>query len=271
MAVVLAPPPRPAAAPPPPERAALAGDLAQALDPVLLARRAGIEPDPWQAGVLRSAARRQLLNCCRQSGKSTTVATLVAHTALYQPGALVLVVSPTLRQSAELFRKCAGVYRAAGRPVPAESETRLSLELDNGSRVVSLPGSEGTIRGYSDVALIAVDEASRVPDDTYIALRPMLAVSGGRLVALSTPWGRRGWWHREWAEGEGWERVEVPATACPRIGPAFLAEERRAMGPLWFRSEYECAFVDTDEQLFSSDDIAAALRDDVVPLARRGA
>src|SRR3712207_2598818 len=103
--------------------ATLASDLALALDPVALARRAGIEPDPWQADVLRSASPRQLLNCCRQSGKSTTVAVLAVHTALYDPGALVLLLSPTERQSSELFKKCTAIYRALGRPVPAESET----------------------------------------------------------------------------------------------------------------------------------------------------
>jgi len=97
----------------------IAGDLALALDPVRLAHRAGIEPDNWQAAALRSASPRLLLNCCRQSGKSTTVATIAVHAALFEPGALVLLVSPSLRQSAELFKKAVGLYRALGRPVPA--------------------------------------------------------------------------------------------------------------------------------------------------------
>lgn len=245
----------------------IAGDLALALDPVLLAERAGITPDDWQAAVLRSPSPRLLLNACRQSGKSTITAAVAVHTAVFAPGALVLLVSPTLRQSGELFRKALAVYRALDRPVPAESETALTLTLETGSRIVSLPGKEGTVRGYSGAALIAIDEASRVPDDLYLALRPMLAVSGGRLIALSTPWGKRGWWHQEWTGGgPSWERYEVPATACPRIPAAFLEEERRSMGPLFFASEYECQFVETEDQLFAYDDIAAAITDDVQPL-----
>lgn len=65
-----------------------ATDLAMALDPVLFARAAGFEPDPWQAQVLRSRAPRILLNCSRQSGKSTVVAMLAMWTALYCPGSL---------------------------------------------------------------------------------------------------------------------------------------------------------------------------------------
>jgi len=160
-----------------------------------IARLAGIEPDPWQRAVLTSASPRLLINCCRQSGKSTTVAVVAAHTVLAVPGALVLLVSPTLRQSGELFKKALAAYRAAGRPVAAESETALTLTLANGSRIVSLPGAEGSVRGYSGPRLIAIDEASRVPDDLYLSLRPMLAVGAGRLVALSTPFGTRGWWY----------------------------------------------------------------------------
>src|SRR5919204_2521369 len=209
---------------------AIAADLACALDPVVLAEQAGLEPDPWQCHVLRSGAARVLLLCSRQAGKSTITSILAVHTALYEPGALVLLLSPTLRQSGELFKKCVGVYGAIGRPVPPESESALQLELENGSRIVSLPGKEGTIRGYSGVRLLAVDEAAWVPDDLYLAVRPMLAVSGGRLVALSTPHGTRGWWYDAWRGDEPWHRVEVPATACPRISPAFLDEEKRTLG-----------------------------------------
>src|SRR5215213_6349159 len=101
----------------------------------------------------------------------------------------------------------AGYYRRLGRPVPAATENKLSLELANGSEVHALPGDEGGIRGFSGVTLLLVDEASRVPDQLMAAVRPMLAVSGGRLVTMSTPWGKRGWWHEEWANGgDGWKR-----------------------------------------------------------------
>jgi Terminase large subunit, T4likevirus-type, N-terminal len=240
----------------------VATDLATALDPVLLARRAGIEPDDWQAAVLRSTSPRLLLNCSRQSGKSTTTAALSVHTALYLPDSLVLLLSPSLRQSGELFRKCLDCYRAAGRPAPADSETKLTLELANGSRIVSLPGSENTVRGFSGVRLLVVDEAARVEDELYHAVRPMLAVSGGRLVCLSTPAGERGWWHREWKDGgDDWARVEVPASQCPRIPASFLAEERRRLPRDVYEQEYECCFHAPLGAVFAYEDVEAALVD----------
>jgi hypothetical protein len=233
---------------------------------VELFRAASGEPDPWQIRALRSTAPRLVFNASRQAGKTGVAATIACHTALVEPGALVLILSPGLRQSGEAFRRVLDVYRAAGRPVVSETENRLTLELANGSRVVSLPGTERTIRAYAGVRLLVIDEAARVLDELYHAVRPMLAVSRGRLVMLSTPWGARGFFWREWTEGEGWERYEVPATACPRISADFLAEERRSLGDLVFRSEYGCEFCDTEANVFSSEHIAAAVDATLTPL-----
>jgi hypothetical protein len=203
-----------------------------------------------------------LLLCSRQAGKSTAAAALALREALLWPGSLVLLLSPTLRQSGELFRdKVRRLYDRLGRPVPAARESALQLELANGSRVISLPGDEETTRGYSGVRLLVIDEASRVPDALYYAVRPMLAVSGGRLIALSTPFGRRGWFFEEW-QGQGrWARVRVEARDCPRITPAFLAEERQALGERWYRQEYECSFEEVIDAVFGYDDVMAACSD----------
>jgi Terminase large subunit, T4likevirus-type, N-terminal len=243
----------------------MASDLVLALDPAAFSVAAGIDPDPWQAQLLRSTAPRILLNASRQSGKSTVTATLACHTALYHPGSLTLIVSPTERQSKELFRKALAVYRALGKPVAPESETALTLELENGSRLVALPGKEGSIRSYSGAALIAIDEASRVADETYMAVRPMLAVSHGRLIALSTPWGTRGWWYQAFREtgpgAEVWERYTVPATEVPRIDPDYLAQEQRTIGSWWFDQEFMTMFKDKQTAALRSEDVDRAIQD----------
>ena len=116
-----------------------------------------------------------------------------------------------------------------------------------------------------------VDEASRVPDEMTAAVRPMLSVSGGRLVTMSTPWGRRGWWWAAWsAGGPSWERYEVPATACSRIPATFLEQERRSLGDLWYRGEYLCEFTDTIDNVFRSEDVESAFSDGVAPLWGEG-
>jgi hypothetical protein len=225
------------------------------LDPVIMARNAGLKLDPWQAKLARSRSKRILINCSRQSGKSTTVSVIANHTALYEDNSPILLLSPSLRQSGELFRKCLDVYRELGKPVPAESENKLSLELENGSRIISLPGKEGTTRGFSGVKLLIIDEASKVPDELYMSVRPMLAVSGGRLIVLSSPFGARGFFYEIYKNRHNWEYYEVPATQCPRITPEFLAEEKENMGEYWFNQEYMCKFLDAQTSAFRAEDI----------------
>jgi hypothetical protein len=222
----------------------------------------GLMPDGWQTEVLSSTSSRTLLLCSRQSGKSTTAAAVALKTAFLCAGSLTLVLSPSLRQSGESFRKVMDLGRGLGWPVPPIQESALTVTLANRSRVVSLPGSEPTVRGFSGVSLLVIDEASRVSDDLYRSVRPMLAVSGGRLLALSTPYAKLGWFHAAWVGEEPWQRVRVPATECRRISPEFLREERRALGPRWYEMEYECEFQDAIDAVFAHADVAAAMADD---------
>ena len=245
------------------EAQALNRDLLMALDPVEMARTTGVEPDLWQRKLLRSSVPRVLLNCSRQAGKSTMAAILAVHTALYAPASLVLLLSPSLRQSQELFKKALACYRTIDGSVPSTTQSALRLELENDSRIVSLPGKQDTVRGFSGVSLLIVDEASRVSGDLYFSIRPMLAVSGGRLLALSTPFGTRGWWYEAWRSNEPWERYEVPASQVPRITPEFLEEEQRAMGEWWFAQEYECQFLDAETQPFGREDVERAFEEEV--------
>jgi phage FluMu gp28-like protein len=209
-----------------------------------------------------------LLNCARQTGKSTTAGVLALHKALVAPGALVLILAPAERQAKELFTKVAEAYRALGHAIPADSYRKMGMELSNGSRIEALPGTEKTIRGFSGVDLLLVDEASRVADELIYAVRPMLAISGGRLMMLSTPYGKRGIYFEEWTSeaGRGWERYRVTAEECPRISKEFLEEERAALPPWVFRQEYECSFEETEDTVFTHEMIERAVTGEVKPL-----
>ena len=238
----------------------LAADLAYALDAVAFAEdRLDFRPDDWQEQLLRSVSKRIILNCCRQSGKSTTTAILALHTALYDPGALILLISPSLRQSKELFNKVIVFLRALEPAEVLEEDNKSSCQLANGSRIVSLPSDEKTVRGYSGPRLIIEDEASRVDDEVNGAIRPMLAVGGGRLVLMSTPAGKRGHFFDAWhGVGDGWQRIQLLASECPRISSEFLEEEERTLGPLMFAQEYQCRFEDTAQSAFATALIEAA-------------
>ena len=116
------------------------------------------------------------------------------------------------------------------------------------------------------MSLLLIDEAARVDDAMYKALRPMLAVGQGDLWLMSTPFGKRGFFYETWANGGAeWERIAAPATECPRIGKKYLEEERATMGERWFRQEYLCEFEATVSGIFSRDLVASAITDEIRP------
>src|SRR3984893_6156198 len=89
-------------------------------DPTSILAETGMTPDPWQADLLRSTCDRTLMLCSRQAGKSLLAAALALRSAFVEEPALVLLLSPTLRQSGELFRdKVLPLYKGLGRPVRA--------------------------------------------------------------------------------------------------------------------------------------------------------
>jgi hypothetical protein len=239
-------------------------------DPVVFAReRLGFEPDAVQAELLRSRGRRVLLNCSRQWGKSTVAAVKAVHVAWFRPGSLVVVLGPSARQSGELLLKIREFLRVLGERLRGSSG--LSLRLKNRSRIVGLPAKEGTVRGFSAVDLLLVDEASRVPDVLYRAVRPMLTRgrggAGGDLWVMSTPCGKRGFFWTEWSNGGPyWTRVTARATECARFSAEILEEERRSGGERWFGQEYLCEFHDAEGALFREELVQAAFVDDVKAL-----
>src|SRR5580698_7902307 len=227
----------------------------------------GFEADEAQREILRSDKQRGLLNCTRQWGKSTVTAAKAIHQAYHFPESLTLVVSPSARQSGEFLRKATGFARKLGIRPKGDGDNEISLELPNRSRIVGLPGSEATVRGFSAVSLMLVDEASRVSDELYLAIRPMLAVSDGALWLMSTPFGKRGFFYEAWAHsGPEWERIRASAMECPRISRQFLEEERATMGDRWFRQEYLCEFEEAVSGVFARDLVERAITNEVAPL-----
>lgn len=231
---------------------------------VELAERLGINLDEWQRDALSAEESGQLLLASRQAGKSTTAGVKALHKMLYDPGSLTLIIAPSERQSKRLLRAVRKLYKQVQDEFPARTLGQISIELANGSEVHALPGSEGTVRGFSKVDNLIIDEAALVNDELYQSVRPMLAVSGGELMAMTTPRGKRGWFYREYTEGgEDWHRACITAYDIPRISKEWLKEERRKIGDFWFNQEYLCVFLDTDDQLYPTDLVEAAETDDI--------
>ncbi|MGP9581040.1 MULTISPECIES: phage terminase large subunit [unclassified Brachybacterium] len=244
----------------------LAMSMAEALDPVRFAAGRGFDAEEWQERLLRSSSRRALVLCARQVGKTQTTSLKALHAALHHPGRDVLIVSPTQRQSDEMLHRVAAVYRGMRGQPRLKRDNSSEMGLANGSRIVSLPGSEGGIRGFSGVRLLILDEAARIEDDVFASILPMVA-SDGQIIALSTPWGRRGWFYElHEAVGNGWERHRVTVHESAQYDAARIAEVKASLGSFVFSSDYECVFGDTDSQFFSTDSVRASFSSTIAPL-----
>jgi hypothetical protein len=220
----------------------------------------GFIADEKQQQVLDTTSLRGILNCTRQWGKTTICAIKALHYALFHPNSLVIVASPSLRQSGEFLRKARQAAAKTGIRPRRDGENRCSLALPNGSRIIGLPENEDTIRGFSAVGLLIIDEASRVSDELYDALRPMLATAeNGALWLMSTPNGQSGFFYREWSGEMPWVRIKATAEECPRIPAEFLRAERLTMSDEIYRREYGCEFVRGEGFLFDEANIRARL------------
>jgi hypothetical protein len=251
-------------------------EILYGLDPVIEATElAKFAPDETQCEILRSTSNRIALNCTRQYGKSTIVALIASIFAKHHRNGLCLITAPTQRQSKLIFAKVKDfMYRID--PRARENITKdnvMELYLRNGTSVVSLPGEPENLRGYSAPDLIIVDEAAYAKDELFIAMRPMLATNNGRLILLSTPFGRRGFFWRVCTDPvvkRRWTVYTVTADQCHRISREYLEEERELLGDYFYRQEYGCEFLEAIDAFFDMDLVRAAMEKYVEPLVVPG-
>jgi Terminase large subunit, T4likevirus-type, N-terminal len=215
--------------------------IAYRLDPVSWVReQLEITPMPWQEQFLRAQRGASILALtARQVGKTTTAAWAIAHTMLFYPGSLSVIACPAQRQSGEAVRRVREILLKLG--AKFKIENTYTLELQNGSRVLALPGDDETVRGLTVDGWIVADEAARLDADLITALHPMRArCPQARFAMLSTAWKRTDPFWTAWtSENRNWLRLK--ATADVEGAPftqQFLEEQRQILGEQGFNQEY---------------------------------
>lgn len=225
-------------------------DLRCALDPTYLFERAYcVPPLDWQREYLHATGNVAVVKG-RQVGASTAAALLAIHTTLYHAAVNAVVVSPSLQQSQEIAKKARHGLRNLGVELAQDSSSTIGLR--NGSRILSLPGTSRSVRGWT-ARLLIIDEAGFVLPETFAAARALIA-TGGRLVVQSTPALDAGDFHQIVTGDEpGWSRITVRSDQVPTITSEFLDAERRSMSPDAFAREYECGFGRSSIHLFTAE------------------
>tara|TARA_Y100000310_G_scaffold289909_1_gene316653 strand:+ start:403 stop:1638 length:1236 start_codon:yes stop_codon:yes gene_type:complete len=209
--------------------------------------------DEWQQQVLDTSGNI-CLRSGRQVGKSTVISVKAGEYAIANKKKTILVVASVERQALLLFEKIHAhlfdnhkteIKKGKDRP------TKHRITLKNGSTIHCLPtGVSGYgIRGYT-VDLLIADEAAFIPEEVWTAVTPMLAVTGGDIILLSTPFGRGGYFYECFSD-PNFTQFHVSSEDCPRKNEDFLVRERKRMSKLQYAQEYLGEFVDELRQFFS--------------------
>ena len=273
--------------------------LLQKLDRSYYLKSLGFRCFPWQDQVMASKSKRKVINGARQSGKSTIVSTVPAHTARFVPGSISIIGAPTENQANETMQKVLSFIRRDPDYPDLRKCSTEEIELENGSRIIVRTAKSDTFRGYSCPRVIILDEASRIEEDAYTSgARPMLTDNpDGELYLISTPFGREGFFYQAFTgdgEEDEWDRYEVrspyhadgsgsethlvesmPEAEYMRLmarrgvkgyySPrhrdyAFQKEQLREMKRMQYQQEYECMFIEKSGQVFSYEEIADMFR-----------
>lgn len=205
-------------------------------DPAYTFREAfGADPLEWQVPYLWDE-RNLVVVKGRQVGASTAAAATAIRYVRHFPNFLAAIVSPSLKQSAEVkLRAKEGLLRLDETLVQDSSTT---LGLDNGSRILSLPGSAKAVRGWS-AGLLIIDEAAYLDPDTFLAVRATVAATGGRVIVQSTPAAPFGHFYDLFqADDKGWGKYQVSSEDVSTISADFLASEKAKLSEDDYAQEY---------------------------------
>ena len=200
-------------------------------------------PDAPQTDIMTSESKDILVLGSRQTGKSTAAALRALYEALNDDGSTVLLAGPSGRQSGHIMTRSREFAQQLGLTLGAPPPGCDGYKLPNGSKIISLPDNNTTVRGFSAPRLIIVDEAAFASDELITALRPMLAVSDGRMMLLTTPNGQSGYFYEKWHEqNDEVHKILCRADQCTRIDAKTLAGFRASMTTAEYAQEFDCQF-----------------------------
>lgn len=275
----------------------LSKQLSATIDPAYYMMSLGWYAYDWQKEVLRPGTPRLILNCARQSGKSTVIGARCVHRAKFFPGSLIMLFAPSEGQAVELMNKISEFIKSDPEIVLTRDSTN-TKQFINGSRIKAFTANPTSARGYSDPDIIIFDESAYVDRELYLTVRPMMTGGKTDLILLSTPNGKEGFFYDIWTnESKIWSKVLVrpidvmheidpnrytyfdetkfiaeqqdkgiKAFISPRHTREWLIEEQEDMGDNWFLQEYGCEFRNRNDVVFDYDLFMSRVTDEVKPM-----
>lgn len=204
-----------------------------------------------------------IVNKSRKIGVSETILRILAHRAFFDyAGHDIMIVAQREPQAKKLMSRLQGSdIQYSGQmfdnPLLRDyvvKKNELELVLSNGTHFWAFPSTASSFRGPDRVKAIFLDEAAHFDiledEKIYTALSPNLINTKGDMFIVSTPNGRRGFFHRLYAESSDFTKFTLPYTVAlgALIDQKEIDQERR--NNLLFEQEYGCQFLSTRSAAF---------------------
>ena len=208
--------------------------------------------DPWQKE-LRGSQGDVTVVSGRQCGKTAGVSLLISDEALNIPNSYILIGAYVIEQAEHVFWKVKD-YMFSKHPGKIKGRPTLHfMELKNGSKIIcKAVGDTGAGMRGPTVTMLVLDEAAFIPDRAWIAIEPVISVSKGRTILLSTGQCKTGFFYKS-TLNENIMQFHVSARDCPRHTKEFLDRKERELSPVAFAQEYLGEFLDDYNRKFTAE------------------
>lgn len=148
---------------------------------------------PYQRRIFADQSRFIVVLASRQCGKSLSLAAKATYEAISNPDSLTCIVSVNERSACEFLRKIlqwAEACRLYRPDLVSYTNNASSVTFSNGSRIITLPSSPSSLRGFS--GNIIWDEAAVCENDMemWAAILPIVTSEMNgvkKLLVSSTP------------------------------------------------------------------------------------
>jgi len=224
----------------------------------------------------------------RQLGCTETMASYMLWRAAREPGFLGVVLSKGFADTSNIAKRIRAMADSAPDMINLQTKNLTDLVLEGGGRILFRPSTPNGVRGLESVSMLVFDEAAFVPsiDLLFTAAIPSTEMCGedARIVLMSTPWGRSGFFFerlnsnngnldileeaekvrsvgsdgwRCWIDTAGWAKVLIHWRAHPIYSsdPNYIdtIKTRKQLTDTTARQEYDLEFESSEQNVFPAE------------------
>lgn len=225
----------------------------------------GFHPYAHQRAVIDAIGKSKcsyktvVVKSSRQKGKSFMIANILLYFALNWNKAKNICVSPTLKQSKNIYKTIMDAIEKTG-IVKNSNATVLEITFINRSNIRFLSAEMGeSLRGYTVTGILCIDECCYISDDVFNTIKPWVDYNKSPILMVSTPYVKEGFFWQYYNYGlEGVNKVTTVDWCDKRfkkemdkiLPPERLEEYRKTMPANKFKSEYLGEWLDDEGTVF---------------------